>query len=372
MELKKYFLPAKIIFGEKTFEQLPAELKAAGVKKPLLICGKHFIPSLKFRVLQNALPFFRVFSGVEANPSTASVDEAAKMLNELKCDSVIGIGGGSVLDAAKVVACMKGFTKGSEAFYGKMKISRAQRVPFFALPTTSGSGSEATPYSVLTLPSGEKKGLKFREFFAAVAIVDPELTTSMPPELTASSGIDAFSQAVEAFWAKTSTPETDAFAKESIALSYQWLVKAVKVPDMQSRVMMAKASLTAARAFSNTGTTACHTVSYAFTKHYGLAHGFAVAISVPWFLGFYSESKSKQTRDKCKEICSILGANSVPEAQEKIRALLKSIGAPTRLSEIGCVREDFPKIIEMAAVNKPSNPRRHTTKDIERMLEELY
>ncbi len=368
--MKKYFLPTKIFFGEKTLQRLPAELQEAKVKKPLLICGKHFLGSGKYRWVEENLGYFEVFSDVEPNPGTGSVDAAARFMNEKGCDAVIGIGGGSVLDTAKVVACMKGMKGKVEFFYGKnkMKIPEKNRVPFFALPTTAGSGSEVTMFSILTLPSGVKKSLHCKDFYARTAIVDPELTYTCPPETTASSGIDAFCQAIEAYWARNSTSETDKFAAEAIPLAYGSLVKAVKDPDRHVRMQMSLASLLAGQAFSQTGTTACHTLSYAFTRYYGLVHGFSVAITLPWFLEFYAGKEEK----KCLDICSFIGAKTIADGKEKILGLMRAIGAPTRLFDIGCPRSGFPKIIEMSFSHKPQNPRRHSRVDLEKLLDDIY
>jgi len=364
--MKKYFLPTKIIFGEKTYGRLFSELEAAGVKHPLVMCANHFLSSFKYRDIEEKVPVFELFTDIEQNPSTKTVDSAAKVLNKKDCDAVVGIGGGSVLDCAKVVACMKGSRKGCESFYKKISIKKV--VPFFAIPTTAGSGSEATKYSVLTTSNGVKKTLRHDKFYPKVAIIDPELTYSMPSHVTAASGVDAFCQAMEAYWAKSATPKTDEYAKEAMHLAFHSLFKAVKDPDRQVRYNMSLASLRAAQAFSNTGTTGCHSTSYPLTKYFGLVHGFAVAISLPWFLGFYSEKNEK----RCLEICDVLGAKTIAAGQEKIFGLLQSIDAPTSLRQIGCTREDFARIIEMAKENRPQNPRQHTSEDIARLLGAIY
>ena len=360
-----YFLPTKIVFGEKTFLKIFYELKERKVKKPLLVCGKHFTSTMHFKELKKNLKGMEVFSRIEANPSTASVDKAAEMMNEKSCDAVIGIGGGSVLDAAKVVACMKNFSGSCESLYEKIRVK--EKVPFFALPTTSGSGSEATKYSVLTRSSGMKETLKDDLFYPEAAIVDPELTYSMPASVTAATGIDAFCQAVEAYWAATSMPETDEFAEAAIKLSFKTLRKVVNAPDKSSRHDMALASLTTARAFSNTGTTACHTLSYAFTKYYGLVHGFAVALTIPSFLEFYSEST-----EKCLAICGFFGVNTIGEGKQKILGLMREVGAPTRLREIGCKKKDLQKIIELSLADKLGNPRNHSAEDLEKIFEKIF
>lgn len=363
-----YFLPTKIIFGEKTFTQLPGELAEANAHHPLVVCGKHFVNSTKFRLLEESLTNYELFAEVQPNPTTKNVDDAAELLNGKNCDAVIGIGGGSVLDVAKVVACMKSYNGPVETFYKKIKIRPQNKVPFFSIPTTAGSGSEITMFSILTLPLGLKKSLHCKEFYAKTAIVDPELTYSCPPETTAASGIDAFCQAVEAYWSRKATPETDKYAEEAIKLAYGSLVKAVKDPDRFVRNDMSLASLRAAQAFSQTGTTACHTLSYAFTRYYNLVHGFAVAITLPWFLEFYSE----KNEEKCLQICNFIGAKGIHDGQEKIRGVMKAIGAPARLYDIGCPRSDFPKIIAMSLVHKPQNPRKHTKKDLEKLLNDIY
>ena len=357
----------KIIFGENTFEKLFSELEKANCKKPLLICGKHFQLTKQFNLFKSKIKNFELFDSIEPNPKVSSVNSAAELLNKTKCDCVIGIGGGSVLDVAKVVAIMKDFEKSCEEFYVSFEQVK-KVVPFFALPTTSGTGSEATKYSVLTLSSKIKQTLRSEKLYAKIAIVDPELTYSMSSSLTATTGLDAFCQAIESYWSVNSTEETKGFAKESIQLAFSSLVKAVNSPDVSSRRNMALASITGAKAFDYTGTTACHSISYSFTQMYGLPHGFAVALTLPWFLEFYSTAREKE----CLEICSFINAKSISEAREKIVSLMKEVKAPVCLKEIGCRKKDFEKIISQSLSQKPNNPRQHTREDIQRMLEELF
>jgi alcohol dehydrogenase len=362
-----YNLPVKIIFGEKSFPLLFEELKNYGIKKPLLVCGKSFMVSSRFKVFRENVPRFELYAEIEPNPSVNSVDSGAKILNSKGCDAVIGIGGGSVLDASKVIACMKDRKKSCLGFYKKVDI--VSQVPFFALPTTAGSGSEATKFAVLTKPDGSKKSvLPDDRFYAKVAIVDPELTYTCPPNVTASSGLDAFCQGIESYWAVNSTEETRKFSAEAISLAYYNLDKAVREPDRQVRHNMSLASLTSAKAFSQTGTTGCHQVSYAFTKYYGLVHGFAVAITLPWFLEFYSS----EVPERCNEICKLIGAKNIEDAQNKIRDMMRFIGAPVSLREIGCKFEDFEKIVEMSVGKREQNPIQHKKSDLMRLLGEIF
>ncbi|MEM4630757.1 MAG: iron-containing alcohol dehydrogenase, partial [Candidatus Diapherotrites archaeon] len=150
--------------------------------------------------------------------------------------------------------------------------------------------------------------------------------------------------------------------------AYHNLEKAVFYPDKLARHNMAFASLEAAKAFSQTGTTAPHTISRPFTKYYGLTHGFAVACTIPWFLDFYYDAMP----DRIIELCNIIGAKSVEEAQNKITALIKSVGGKTRLRDFGVKVNDFNKIVSESMMQKPQNPKKHTKQDIMRLLGELY
>ena len=190
----------------------------------------------------------------------------------------------------------------------------------------------------------------------------------MPSSLTATTGLDAFCQAIESYWSVNSTTQTKAHAKEAIQLAFSSLAKAVNFPEDSSRQKMALASITAAKAFDYTGTTACHLISYAFTQMYGLAHGFAVALTLPWFLEFYSKVREKE----CLEICSFIGANNIAEGRKKIISLMKEVNAPISLREIGCEKKDFKKIISQSLSQKPNNPRQHVAKDLQLMLEEIF
>lgn len=363
-----YYLPTKIIFGEKTFRQLFTELKSLGAKKPLIICGRHFLGSTKFNDIKDNIARYSLVSGIPENPSIRAVDVVAKKMNLEGCDAVIGIGGGSVLDTSKLVSAMKGIKKSCKSFYGKAKFSKGNKIPFIAIPTTSGSGSEATKYSVLTLENGVKKSLSDDLLYADVAIVDPELTNTCPARTTAASGIDAFCQGFEGYWAKNSTQKSREFSAEAIRLAYANLEAAVKFPNRAVRYNMANASLSSARGFSQTGTTGCHQLSYAWTRYYGLVHGFAVAITLPWFLEFYSQAEPQ----RCLELCGFLGAKNIDEGRQKITSLLESIGAPVRLRDIGFKMEDSQKVIEMCLSRRPQSPRAHTRADLMRLIGELY
>ncbi len=362
-----YFLPTKILFGEKSFKQLFSEIEERGFKKPFILCGRHFVSTAKFIDIKEKIKNYSVFVGVKENPSFDFVDFVAKRFNDSGCDAIIAIGGGSTIDTAKVVSVMKNI-KSCKQFFGKKNISENSKVPLIALPTASGSGSEATKFAVISDKNNTKRTLSDDLLYPDVAIVDPELTSTCPKSVTAASGLDALSQGIESYWAKNAFEETLGHSKNAIHFAYHNLEKAVFDPDRLSRHNMAFASLEAAKAFSQTGTTAPHTISRAFTKYYGLTHGFGVACTIPWFLEFYYDAMP----ERILSLCNIIGSKSVEEAQRKITSLIASVGGKTRLRDFGVKTQDFSRIIAESCVNKPQNPKKHTKSDLMRLLGELY
>jgi alcohol dehydrogenase len=356
--------PTKILFGPGTFGQLRAELEALGSSRPFVVCGRHFEASLHGRSLHTALPGAEFFIGVEENPLMSTVDAQARIIRDQGCDAVVGIGGGSVLDAAKVAACL-GTTLSCAAFVAAPQAEKT--LPYVTVPTTSGSGSEVTRAAVLTDAKGLKVAVANDILYPRTAIVDPELTYALPARITASSGIDALCQGVESFWAATANAESEHVALEAATAAYANLERAVHTPDAASRKAMSVAALRSGQALSMTGLTGCHGVSYGFSKCCGLVHGFAVALTLPWFLEFYNVVQP----EKCSHICKLLGSSDIAHAQDEFRRLLKAIGAPVTLSEAHCTPGHIPELISLGLGKRPASPRQLTAEDMQALLESL-
>lgn len=275
----------RILFGAGVRDQLGVALRELGAHRPLLVTDAFHVGTgvadRLVAVLEAAGARVAVFSGAVPDPTVGSVDDAVAAARAHGADSVVGLGGGSPLDTAKAVAVLA--VRG-----GRMRDHRAPAVavgdalPILAVPTTAGSGSEATQFTIITDDTGadaEKMLCPGPAFLPAVAIVDPELTVSMPPRLTADTGVDALTHAVEAYVSRRATPLSDTFALRAIGLVGGSLVRAYRDGrDAAARSDMMLASLLAGVAFSNASVALVHGMSRPLGAHFGIAHGLSNAL----------------------------------------------------------------------------------------------
>jgi phosphonate metabolism-associated iron-containing alcohol dehydrogenase len=289
-------------------------------------------------------------------------------------DWVIGIGGGSVLDFAKSVAFMAGQQESLWAFLTHKNVAPSRPgLPLIAIPTTSGTGSEVTPWAtVWDFQENKKYSLSDPRMFARHAIVDPSLTLSLPPHITAYTGYDALSQALEAYWSRYANPVSDLFALEAIHLLLAHLGPVVENPDcLEHRVALAKASLYDGLAFSNTKTTAVHAVSYPMTLHYGVPHGVACSLTLAEFWQYNVEAIDPA---KVVRLLAAAGEQTSEAFAERLRALAHQIGLPVTLAEAGIPREGIDVILDEGfhPERVVNNPRQLTRKDLREILERIY
>jgi alcohol dehydrogenase class IV len=311
----EYYLPTKIILGK-----LESELKSAiGLFKPQKILLASCQSMKKLGAIDKILNLLSdyevsVFSEITQKPSLELVQQIKK-----ETDLVIGLGGGSVLDTVKVAA------------------AEIQR-PLIAIPTTAGSGSEVTPFAALYDMENKKK-LSLTPGFPSVALFDYRLTLTLPQEQVASTGLDALSQAVEAYWSIYSNPLSDTHAQRAIELVMENLENSWKGQE-KAREMMSLAALEAGLAFSQTKTTAVHSVSYPFSIFYDIPHGFACALTLPYFFVYNAGVTENDcldkrgvefVKDRMQNLAHFLGAKNVKKAKEKILGLMASIKAPTKV-----------------------------------------
>lgn len=267
--------PVKVLYGRGMLWKL-AELTK--LNRPLIICDPVF-PKLEFfEDFQRLFPHGLVSSDVEPNPSVEAVNRLAMTYRHDDVDGVVAIGGGSALDTAKAVSALLETEDRLEEYLLGHRVF-TKRKPLFLVPTTAGTGSEVTNVGVYTL-SGVKRPMTSDVFWADAAIVDPELTYTMPPRLTATTGLDALTHAVESYWAKSSQPYTEGLALSSLKLILENLVPSID-GDKNARDKMSLAATIAGMAFSQTRTTAAHAISFPLTSFYGIEHGLAVALTLP-------------------------------------------------------------------------------------------
>ncbi|MFC1864775.1 iron-containing alcohol dehydrogenase family protein [Chloroflexota bacterium] len=264
----EFVLPRKIIFGQGSIAKIGEEAKGLGASRVLIVTSRGMLKRESLTevtgYLQEQHLNFNVFSTVDPEPPVESVYKCIASVEENGCDLVVGLGGGSVMDVAKKVASDLG-------------------LPKVMMPTTAGTGSEVTHESVFKV-DGRKKALVDKSLVPDVAIVDPDLTKTIPPQLTISSGIDALAHALECYESKSSNPLVKALALEACNLLKENIQKAVE-RHSEARVNMCLGSLMAGMAFGNSGTTLGHALSYPLSNR-GVPHGEAVAMVLPYAMEF--------------------------------------------------------------------------------------
>ncbi len=361
----EFRIPKKIVFGSGCAEQVGEEVKELG-NKALLVTGRRAMK--KTGILDKIANFIRdsgvevvIFSEVEADPSLETVDRGTRLAEREGCEAVIGLGGGSALDTAKAIAAMIG----QEYSIGEYQAGRELEkpgVPFLAIPTTSGTGSEITRNSVLTNREKRiKKSVRSPYMIAAVALVDPLLTISLPPSVTAASGADALTQAIEAYVGLKSNPLTDTLALKAIELLGANLSEAVhNGADVGARERMALGSLISGMTFANAGLGAAHGLSHPLGAIKGIPHGVACAILLPRVMEFNMPLRE----GKFAQIALALGEEPKGErAVKSVRKLLEDIEIPSGLGELGVTTDDLELLAGEAGGSSLNNNPRKASKD---------
>jgi alcohol dehydrogenase len=322
----------------------------------------------------------RVFSDIQSDPPLEDARACITFALDYRPDLVVGIGGGSSLDIAKLTAAMIANPGPIDRYVGMERIFHPGP-PLILIPTTAGGGSEVTSLCVLSdRVNRVKKGIVSRHLFARSVLLDSELTLGLPPRITAMTGMDALVHAIESYTGKRATPLTDALNIAAIRLIGANLRKAYENgDDRQARKNMLYASCMAGMAFSNTQNALGHALALAVGGRYDLPHGLVAAIISPWVMEF----NLTVAPWKYADIASAMGENvdgaSTDEAAGRsiraFRALLDDFGISPRLSAHGIEAEDFPAIAK-AALGKArlitNNPREATENDVIRLLESNY
>jgi len=366
--------PSPIIFGRGGIEKLAEEVASFG-KSALIVTGKSSMRKSGaleriFDILSSKCVTFYLFDGVEHDPSLATVNRGIKLAREKKPSVVIGIGGGSAIDAAKAIAIVAPKEGWVEDYYRGKKEITAPGLPFIAVPTTSGTGAEITSNAVLTDTEKKiKKSLRSPFMVAKVAIVDPDLTLSCPPFLTACAGMDALTQAVECFISRVSNPVSDTLALEATGILYQNLPLAVKNGDDPTiREKMALGSLLQAMAFSNSALGAAHGLAHALGVCYNIPHGLACGVLLPHVL----EYNLSFCREKAKKIAERLKIEKEDNLPQMLKGLLIKIGLPLNFKTWKVKEEDIPLLIEKSkGRSMSSNPRSLSDEELSQILRKV-
>ncbi|MBX7043919.1 MAG: phosphonoacetaldehyde reductase [Ignavibacteria bacterium] len=373
------------LFGEGTARRLKEVLGMFRANRIMLVTG-----SSSFRLSGAEEIIMEQLSGHESArftvntecPQIEFIKKGIELIREFLPDTVIAAGGGNVIDTAKAINFLSAQSNNPEEVIENSARATEKGRPLVAIPTTSGSGSEATHFAVVY--SGISKfSLASDAILPDAAIVDPELTYSLTPYQTAVSGIDAFCQAIESIWATGSNEESTNYAEESAALSYNNLLTAVSCPDAESRRNLSRASNLAGKAINISRTTAPHAVSYTMTSVYGIPHGQAVCITLGEFLKYISEVTeddcndrrgAEHVRNAVRRILRILNAKDPEEGRGKINALIEDCGLQTTLTGLGI---NGMKEIEQIALNTNAerlgnNPRKITQDKLLEIMKRVH
>ncbi|KUK03659.1 MAG: Iron-containing alcohol dehydrogenase [Thermotoga sp. 50_1627] len=308
LRMWQYFMPTKVYFGEKCIERGTEAFKSLG-KRALILTGRRSSKengSLDdvTRALSQIGIEWVLFDDVEENPTFALVRNILSEYQDGSFDFVIGLGGGSPMDTAKAIAVLlKNPALKVEDLYDASRYSEA--LPICAIPTTAGTGSEVTQYSVLTDDAGFKRGFSHPVLtFPKIAFLDARYTLNLSEALTRSTGLDALCHAVEGFLSRRATVLSDLYAKESIKLIAENLPRVLRNPnDLHARENMLLASCLAGMVISQTSTTIAHALGYPLTTFKGIRHGEATAA----FLDVVVEQASIEVPDKVEFVRSVLG-----------------------------------------------------------------
>lgn len=339
----EFNLPVKLVFGNGKRREIKKYIDEIGGKNGVLVCSKSFAKNGladEFVKLSEGT-ISGVFSDVRPNPTTDNVDNCVKLMRSLNADFAIALGGGSPMDCCKAACAIAKGTDSICAYHSQGKaVDAAEAIPMIAVTTTSGTASEVTNISVLTdLKLNLKNPMNDPAMYPKIAVIDPELTLTVPPQITASTGLDVLAHAVESYWATIHQPICTACSIHSARLVFEWLEKAYNNPnDLQAREKMAEASIVAGVAFSHPRTTGSHACSFPLTNIYGVPHGEACAFTLDYFIRFNADNADEDGRIAL--LAKACGFDTPYQMADEIAAMKKRMGMKTTLAEIGCTSDE--------------------------------
>ncbi len=354
------------ILGEK----LPEILLTLQPKRLFLITGnKAYIESGAENVLKGILPSYITerFIDVTANPQCADVEKLAQKIHAFKPDLILAIGGGSVIDIAKSARSLSSQKTLSLSDYidSKLEITSSP-IPLVAVPTTAGTGAEATHFAVVYF-NGIKKSFADVSLIPEYVILDQELTKSATSYQKAVSGADALCQAIESLWSIRSTSQSRLYAVEAFKAAFEVLPKTLTDDDEEARMAMLHASYLSGQAINISRTTASHAMSYPLTAHFKIPHGHAVALTLPKLFLFnchinsqnaVSEDAVNLVGEVAKLLMGCFNVTSVQDVSEALESFFKSLKLETRLSHFSISEKDIHTLVsEISTERADNNPR---------------
>ena len=369
----------EVIFGEESISQLGECCARVGAMNVFIVCdpsilNEEWLDDILKSCLNKGLKY-TLFHELTINPKDFEVEKGLLLYKQFECDAVIGIGGGSAIDVAKAIALLSTNHGPIQLYEGIDKI-KAPLPPQIMVPTTAGSGSEVSQFSIIIDSTRKKKmTIVSKSLIPDIAIIDPKTLSSKEPQLTAATGLDVLTHAIEAYVSVAATPLTDVQAQSAISLVAEYLRPSVASKlNNKAKSKMAMASLQAGLAFSNAILGAVHAMSHAVGGRFPFSHGEVNAVLLPHVMEFNLIA----CPEKFATIAKLLGENTSGlttmqaglKGIESVRNLSIDIGAPQRLSEMGSVEEYIPEmsVVALQDACMITNPRDITLKEVEALF----
>ena len=351
-----------LLEGEGAVLRLPSFIKNKGINRVLVVTDKglmglHLLDPLFEELKKENIEYF-IYDGVQPNPTIPSIEECKEVYLENKCEGIIAFGGGSPMDCAKAAAARVVKPKQSvRKMRGYLKVHK-KLPPFFAVPTTAGTGSETTLAAVVTDPeTHEKNAICDTCLRPKYAVLDPALTIGLPPHITSTTGMDALTHAVESYIGKSNVKSTIKYAEDAVILIHANLEKAYSNgKDMEARNNMLKGSYLAGNAFTRAFVGYVHAIAHNLGGMYNTPHGLANAVILPYVLEWYGTSVYKQLA-KLSDLIGIANENMTIEEKAKayineIKRMNQAMNIPEKFDFIK--EEDIPTLVKRAL--KEGNP----------------
>jgi len=370
----------RIVFGPGCLAGIGQRLAAGGATRPFIVTDAGLVTLGLVEPLLVALGaaglVASVYSGVQADPPEATVLEATAAARAAGADIVLGFGGGSSLDVAKLVALLAATPTPLRDIYGVDR-ARGRRLPLTLVPTTAGTGSEVTPIAIVTTGQSEKMGVVSPLLLPDLALLDPELTYGLPAAITAATGIDAMVHAIEAFTSisPNANPVSRALAREALRLLGGAILPTVLHQDRAGRADMLLGSLLAGQAFANSPVAAVHALAYPIGGHLGVPHGLSNALVLPHVLRFNAPAASGAYAELAAIVFPHRAGAEAENFADALAELAAACGLPSRLRDVGARRDQLDLLAGHAMKQQRllvNNPRPLTLADARAIYEAAY
>lgn len=372
-----YSIPCELIFGAGSLKELGKSVRKTGGSKVFMVCDQGveragIVAKAEAELLSEGITY-EIFNEVLPNPTVSVIEAAAKRAKACGCGCIVAIGGGSSMDTAKAVNILMNNEGSITDYEGPDRVQKSG-LPLIAIPTTSGTGSEVTSVSVVTDPVRKRKMvIAGQNVGACLAIADPELTLGLPAKITAATGMDALTHAMEAYMSTLASPATDVNALKAVELICKSLPVCVREPkNLEARSDLMLGSTLAGFAFNSAILGIAHAIAHPLGAYFGVAHGDGNAIALPYAVEYNAEVIPGRVVEMGRAMGLLKADLTAGDVVDALKSLAASIHIPG-LSDCGVTEKDFDTLVP-AILAEPScltNPRPVTEEGVRDILSRL-